>query len=135
MDNKLNNKINQLSELQHFVTQERGTETPHTGKLLHNNKTGTYYCICCNSPLFYSDTKFDAGCGWPSFFEAVTPEAVRYLDDYSLNRPRVEIRCGKCDAHIGHVFPDGPPPTGKRYCTNSASMKFVDEESGEETLG
>lgn len=135
MSNSLNSNINKLSELQKYVTQERGTEAPYTGKLLDNKKVGTYYCICCNSPLFYSDTKFDSGCGWPSFFEAITPEAVKYLDDYSHNMHRTEIRCGNCDAHLGHVFPDGPPPTGKRYCINSASMKFIDEKSGEESIG
>ncbi|SUB82922.1 Peptide methionine sulfoxide reductase MsrB [Pragia fontium] len=135
MANKLNNKVNQLTELQRFVTQDRGTESPYTGHLLHNKKLGTYYCICCDYPLFYSDTKFDSGCGWPSFFQAISPEAVRYLDDNSHNMHRVEIRCGHCDAHLGHVFPDGPPPTGKRYCINSASMKFVDEQTGEESIG
>ncbi|EJS89726.1 methionine sulfoxide reductase B [Pasteurella multocida subsp. multocida str. Anand1_cattle] len=82
------------------------------------------------SPLFVSDTKFDAGCGWPSF-QAISPEAIRYLDDYTLSRPRTEIRCGQCDAHLGHVFEDGPPPTGLRYCVNSVSMAFEDSETGE----
>ena len=121
--------------MQRFITQERGTEPPFSGRLLNNNRVGVYRCVCCDSPLFKSDTKFDAGCGWPSFFEPVTQGAVNYLDDYSHNMHRIEIRYAHCDAHLGHVFPDGPKPTGQRYCINSGSMRFVDDETGEATAG
>ncbi|GKX56158.1 peptide methionine sulfoxide reductase MsrB [Leminorella grimontii] len=135
MPNTLNEKNKNLTEMQRFITQERGTEPPFSGRLLNNNRVGVYRCVCCDSPLFKSDTKFDAGCGWPSFFEPVTQGAVNYLDDYSHNMHRIEIRCAHCDAHLGHVFPDGPKPTGQRYCINSGSMRFVDDETGEATAG
>ncbi|WON78564.1 peptide-methionine (R)-S-oxide reductase MsrB [Serratia sp. UGAL515B_01] len=130
-----NQPRNQLNEIQRYVTQERGTEAPYSGKLLHNKREGVYHCLCCNAPLFYSDSKYDSGCGWPSFYQPVSDDAIRYLDDKSNNMHRVEIRCGHCDAHLGHVFPDGPQPTGERYCVNSASLAFTDGESGEQTTG
>lgn len=120
-----------MTEMQVHVCLNQGTEYPFTGKLLDQQKKGLYRCVVCHSLLFVSDTKFDAGCGWPSFFQAISPEAIRYLDDYTLSRPRTEIRCGQCDAHLGHVFEDGPPPTGLRYCVNSVSMAFEDSETGE----
>lgn len=125
-----------LTEIQRYVTQQRGTEPPFTGKLLHNKQTGVYHCLCCKQPLFYSDNKFDSGCGWPSFDQPVSAEAIRYLDDNSHNMHRVEIRCGHCDAHLGHVFPDGPKETtGERYCVNSASLSFIDAENNQEIDG
>jgi peptide-methionine (R)-S-oxide reductase len=125
----------ELNEIQRYVTQERGTEAPYSGKLLHNKREGVYHCLCCNQPLFYSDSKYDSGCGWPSFYQPVSDDAIRYLDDNSHNMHRVEIRCGHCDAHLGHVFPDGPQPTGERFCVNSASLSFTDGENGEKTAG
>ncbi|AXW88025.1 peptide-methionine (R)-S-oxide reductase [Lonsdalea britannica] len=125
-----------LTEIQRYVTQQRGTEPPFTGKLLHNKQTGVYHCLCCKQPLFYSDNKFDSGCGWPSFDQPVSAEAIRYLDDNSHNMHRVEIRCGHCDAHLGHVFPDGPKETtGERYCVNSASLSFINAENNHEIDG
>ncbi|AET15197.1 TPA: peptide-methionine (R)-S-oxide reductase MsrB [Pasteurella multocida] len=124
-------KREDMTEMQVHVCLNQGTEYPFTGKLLDQQKKGLYRCVVCHSLLFVSDTKFDAGCGWPSFFQAISPEAIRYLDDYTLSRPRTEIRCGQCDAHLGHVFEDGPPPTGLRYCVNSVSMAFEDSETGE----
>ncbi|MFP1738162.1 peptide-methionine (R)-S-oxide reductase MsrB [Lonsdalea quercina] len=125
-----------LTEIQRYVTQQRGTEPPFSGKLLHNKQTGIYHCLCCKQPLFYSDNKFDSGCGWPSFDQPVSAEAIRYLDDNSHNMHRVEIRCGNCDAHLGHVFPDGPKETtGERYCVNSASLSFIDAANNQEIDG
>ncbi|STI46917.1 methionine sulfoxide reductase B [Escherichia coli] len=110
-----------LSEMQFYVTQNHGTEPPFTGRLLHNKRDGVYHCLICDAPLFHSQTKYDSGCGWPSFYEPVSEESIRYIKDLSHGMQRIEIRCGNCDAHLGHVFPDGPQPTGERYCVNSAS--------------
>ncbi len=126
--------LDSLNQMQRYVTQERGTEPPFSGALLHNQQEGIYHCIVCQAPLFYSETKYDSGCGWPSFYEPISADAIRYLDDNSHNMLRVEIRCGQCDAHLGHVFPDGPEPTGDRYCVNSASLNFTDP-SGHQVKG
>ena len=115
-----------LTELQRYVTQQHGTEPAFSGKLLHNKRTGVYHCLCCQTALFYSDNKYDSGCGWPSFDQPVAKAAIRYLEDFSHNMHRIEIRCGNCDAHLGHVFPDGPQTTGERYCVNSTSLSFID---------
>lgn len=125
----------ELNEIQYYVTQQQGTEAPYSGKLLHNQREGMYHCLCCHAALFYSTSKYDPGCGWPSFYQPISADAIRYLDDNSHSMQRVEIRCANCDAHLGHVFPDGPQPTGERYCVNSASLSFTDDESGEQTLG
>ena len=103
-----------LSEDSYKVTRESGTERPYTGKYWDFNEQGVYKCICCNEPLFESQTKFDAGCGWPSFFVPMNDSAISEHEDNSLSRTRTEVRCTKCDAHLGHVFEDGPNPTGLR---------------------
>jgi peptide-methionine (R)-S-oxide reductase len=123
-----------LTEEQFRVTQERGTERPFSGAYWDTTESGTYRCICCNEQLFRSETKFDAGCGWPSFYEVFDPEKVEERDDSSHGMKRTEVVCRACGAHLGHVFSDGPKPTGLRYCINSASIDLqTDGDSSEET--
>ncbi|CAM4190601.1 peptide-methionine (R)-S-oxide reductase MsrB [Vibrio agarivorans] len=119
----------ELSEEEFRVCREQGTEPPFSGTLLHNRDTGVYNCTCCEAPLFESDNKFDSGCGWPSFDAPINSEAIRYLSDTSHGMVRTEIRCARCDSHLGHVFPDGPPTTGERFCVNSVSLIFDKTES------
>ncbi|ELY4572564.1 peptide-methionine (R)-S-oxide reductase MsrB [Cronobacter turicensis] len=126
---------NTLTEMQFYVTQNHGTEPPYTGRLLHNKRDGVYRCLVCDAALFNSATKYDSGCGWPSFYEPVSEDSIRYINDYSHGMQRIEIRCGNCEAHLGHVFPDGPQPTGERYCVNSASLSFTDDDNGEQIKG
>ena len=122
MKNKKN--LGHLSPDQIHFTQEKVTEAPFTGELLYKKETGTYTCICCGNTLFSSDTKFDSGTGWPSFFDIENTDAVTVKVDNSHGMTREEVVCTKCNAHLGHVFSDGPQPTGLRYCINSLSLNF-----------
>lgn len=121
-------KARELTAEERRVLLDHGTEHPFCGGLLDNKKRGTYHCRLCDLPLFSSEAKFDSGTGWPSFFQPFDPEHIRYLEDNSFGMVRTEIRCARCDAHLGHVFPDGPPPTGQRYCLNSVAMVFTEEQ-------
>ena len=123
-DNVLRGK---LTEEQYQVTQCSATERPFTGKYVDHKADGTYRCVCCDAPLFSSDTKYDSGSGWPSFWLPLAGDAVKTKRDVSHGMIRVEVMCASCDAHLGHVFEDGPQPSGLRYCVNSASLDFEDK--------
>lgn len=118
----------ELSPEQYRILREKGTERAFTGKYWNNFELGTYVCAGCGTELFESDTKFESSCGWPSYFEPIDSSRIIYKEDNSFGMKRTEVICAKCGGHLGHVFNDGPPPTGLRYCINSGSMKFIPKE-------
>lgn len=118
----------QLTEEEFYVLRKHGTERAFSHPLNNNKKTGDYVCVGCGNPLFTSDAKYDSGTGWPSFYEPMSEDAVSEHEDRSLFMRRTEVRCAACDGHLGHVFPDGPQPTGQRYCMNGVALKFIEEE-------
>lgn len=122
---------NILSPEVYNIAREKGTERPYTSKYEHFSEIGTYYCAACGNALFKSDTKFESGCGWPSFYQPISKGSVIYAQDNSYGMSRTEVMCGRCKAHLGHVFNDGPPPTGLRYCINGVVLDFQKAQEAE----
>lgn len=120
-----------LSPEVYYVARQKGTERPWTSRFESSKEIGTYYCAVCGNPLFKSDTKFESGCGWPSFYEPISKGSVIYLPDNSYGMNRTEVECGRCKSHLGHVFDDGPPPTGLRYCINGVVLDFEKAKEAE----
>ena len=118
----------ELTPEQYRILREKGTERAFTGKYWDNFELGTYVCAACGTELFNSDTKFESSCGWPSYFEAIDSSRIIYKTDKNFGMTRTEVMCAKCGGHLGHIFDDGPPPTGKRYCINSGAMKFIKKD-------
>ena len=115
----------------YYIARQKGTERPWTSKFESFKETGTYYCAACGNPLFRSDTKFESGCGWPSFYEPISKTSIIYIPDHTAGMERTEVQCGRCKAHLGHVFEDGPPPTGLRYCINGVVLDFARAQEAE----
>lgn len=124
-----------LSPQVYYIARQKGTERPWTSKYEAFHEKGTYYCAACGNPLFVSDTKFESGCGWPSFYQPITKSSIIYTPDNSHGMQRTEVQCGRCEAHLGHVFDDGPPPTGLRFCINGVVLDFEKAREAEKGLG
>lgn len=120
-----------LTPEQYRVSRGKGTERPWTSAFENSKEIGTYYCAACGNPLFKSDTKFESGCGWPSFYETISPNSIIKIADHSLGMERTEVECGRCNGHLGHVFDDGPPPTGLRFCINGVVLDFTKAQAAE----